>query len=162
MLYIPELESNLVSVRALDRNGISTLFQYGRCTLLDKTRLKKLYKMTDKGEAEYFLGVAIKRSKEHGRMSLSQEGYIDRLLGRFGMESCRDVLTPSVRRCGENSIFHKRLNENQHSIYRTMVGSLLYISTKTRPDIAEAVGAAARNVESPTTEHWTAVKRILR
>ena len=47
-------------------------------------------------------------------------------------------------------------------MYQTVVGSLLYVSTKTRPDIAYAVSSITCFCAKPSKEHWTAVKRILR
>ena len=46
--------------------------------------------------------------------------------------------------------------------YQSAVGSLLYLSTRTRPDITFAVNNIARFSSNPTTQHWTAVKRIFR
>ena len=46
--------------------------------------------------------------------------------------------------------------------YQSAVGSLLYLSTKTRPDISYAVGVVARFSAKPTNIHWSAVKRIFR
>ena len=46
--------------------------------------------------------------------------------------------------------------------YESAVGSLLYLSTRTRPDITFAVSNVAKFCTKPTKEHWTAVKRILR
>jgi len=45
--------------------------------------------------------------------------------------------------------------------FRSIVGSLRYL-VNTRPDIAFAVGMVSRFMESPNTEHWGAVKRIVR
>ena len=47
-------------------------------------------------------------------------------------------------------------------LYQSVVGCLLYLSTRTRPDIAFAVGSVARHSAKPSKNHWTAVKRILR
>ena len=42
------------------------------------------------------------------------------------------------------------------------MGSLLYLATWTRPDIACAVGQLSRFMTSPGPAHWTAAKHVLR
>jgi hypothetical protein len=46
--------------------------------------------------------------------------------------------------------------------YRGAVGSLLYATLGTRPDIAHAVNEISRYMENPGETHWIATKRIMR
>jgi hypothetical protein len=45
--------------------------------------------------------------------------------------------------------------------YRSLVGSLLYVATGTRPDIAFAVCQLSRHLEQPSEEHWNTAIRVL-
>ena len=47
-------------------------------------------------------------------------------------------------------------------LYQSAVGSLLYLATRTRPDIAFGINSVARFCSKPTKQHWMAVKRIFR
>jgi hypothetical protein len=45
--------------------------------------------------------------------------------------------------------------------YRAIVGSLLYLSCQTRPDISFAVGCLSRHMNSPTQQHMKAARHVL-
>ena len=54
-----------------------------------------------------------------------------------------------------------RGNLTDQELYQSAVGSILYLSTKTRPYITCAVGNVALSSQ-PSLTHWVAVKRIMR
>ena len=89
---------------------------------------------------------------------MGQPLYTERILRKYGMQDSKAVDMPVVK-----LIANEKSNDvcNQQ-LYQVVVGSLLYHSTKTRPDIAYAVSCVARFCPNPTKEHQTAVKRILR
>ena len=49
-----------------------------------------------------------------------------------------------------------------NNLYRSAIGSLLYLSNYTRPDITVAVSIISRKVSCPTQQDWNEVKRILK
>lgn len=60
----------------------------------------------------------------------------------------------------------RRLQKNQIcsvvKFIKSAVGSLFYLSTRTRPDITFAVCNVAKFCTNPTRYHWSAVQRIFR
>lgn len=52
-------------------------------------------------------------------------------------------------------------NEDEYP-YRELVGSLMYLATSTRPDIANTVSRLSQFLNCFDKTHWTAAKRVLR
>ncbi|GKE57552.1 hypothetical protein Tco_1496737 [Tanacetum coccineum] len=75
------------------------------------------------------------------------------LLKKYGFDSCDPVDTPMVEK--------SKLDEEDPSHYRGMIGTLLYL-TASRPDLQFAICMCARYQARPTEKHLNAVKRIFR
>ena len=126
-----------------------------------KKELSQQFKMKDLGPLHHFLGVTVTQDQGTGQVWMGQPTYTEQLLHKFGMSDCKPVRTPvnpevKLTPCeNEDNVYNQKM-------YQAAVGSLLYLSTKTRPDIAYAVGSVARFCAKPSNEHWTAIKRILR
>ncbi|XP_063797797.1 uncharacterized protein LOC134965222 [Pseudophryne corroboree] len=54
------------------------------------------------------------------------------------------------------------IEEMQEIPYQNVIGSLMYASIGTRPDITHVVNRASQFANNPGRQHWIAVKRILR
>ena len=96
--------------------------------------------------------------QERGKILLSQKSYALRILEQSGMSECNPAHTRLESRCKFGKETHPRVNP---TTYRSLMGSLKYL-THTRPDLMFSVGYLSRYMENPTTEHMSAVKRILR
>ena len=121
--------------------------------------LEKNFKMDDRGELHWFLGMRILRSEDG--ITVDQEKYIANVLKQFNMSDSKPKVTPAevnlklVKDDGE----HQLVNTKH---YRSLVGSLLYIGKQTRPDILNVVNQLSRVFEKPNTTHWQAAKHVLR
>ena len=125
-----------------------------------RKKLKDQFVMVGLGHVNHFLGMVITRELNNHTMYLTQEGYIDRVLEKFGMKECKPVGTPMERekpsvRCDGDESCNKNL-------YLQLIGSLGWIATGTRPDIAFAVSYLGRFNADPTVNHWVCAKRVLR
>ena len=46
--------------------------------------------------------------------------------------------------------------------YAQIIGSLIFLTNCTCPDIAYAIGKLSRYTDNPSIEHWDAISRLLR
>ena len=91
---------------------------------------------------------------------IGQPAYVRKVLRKFEMDNLKPVGTPVET--GTKLVKAKNGNNLlDQEFYQSAVGSLLYLSTKARPDIAYAVENVVCFSSKPTQTHWTAVKRIV-
>jgi hypothetical protein len=134
----------------------------------DERRMKEVklaiaegFAVTDLGELNHFVGVTVDQKTKPDAIWIGQPAYTKRVLEKFNMGEAKPVATPvdtsvKLTEADDNSV------KVDQELYQSAVGSLLYLSTWTRPDITYAVSNVAKFCSKPSKEHWTAVKRIMR
>ena len=122
-----------------------------------KSELELNFEMSSLGEMKYFLGIEVVQSSKG--IFISQESYVKELLKKFDMEDCNSVATPMNE--GTKLVKDDDSPKVNPSIYRSLIGSLLYVCS-TRPDIMFSVAVLSRFMHSPSQNHLSCAKRILR
>ena len=145
---------------------VDDLLVVGPRTLVDKVKLQlsKILSVTDLGTCKHFLGMHILDCSNG--VVLSQSSYTERVLASSGMTDSKPVDTPLPL---SHTLYRERTptTENvrqQMSVvpYRSVLGSLIYLSTRTRPDISTAVSLLGKFQSDPTPNDWKALKHLLR
>jgi hypothetical protein len=113
--------------------------------------------MKDLGEVDVILN--IKLIKEESGITLSQSRYVDKVLSRFGYMDNKPSPTPY----DPSVTLGKKKNDTKDQLrYSQIVGSLMYLSSATRPDISFAVSKLSRYMSNQGDYHWHALERVLR
>ncbi|KAL4014323.1 hypothetical protein IC575_026525 [Cucumis melo] len=119
--------------------------------------MQSKFEMSMVGELSCFLGLQIKQKNDG--IFIAQEKYARNMIKKFGLEQARNKRTAAAT--------HVKLTKDNdgaevdHKLYRSIVGSLLYL-TASRPNIAYAVGIYASYQADPRITHLEAIKRILK
>ena len=101
------------------------------------------------------------QDKENNSIWIGQPAYTKNLLKSYGMQDSNPVNTPA----DANYKLQPATNQDEplnQTQYQSAVGSLMYLSVNSRPDIAFSVNSLARFNSNPRKEHWSALKRVLR
>jgi hypothetical protein len=115
-----------------------------------KSMFMNSWECRDLGSPTEFLSMRIKR--KDGRIYLDQTNYLDKILEHFGMTNARPARTPMVEG------YYPRPNEGEanpelRQLFQSIIGSLMYLMLRTRPDIAYAVVKLSKFAANPTQEH---------
>nr|GFA15707.1 hypothetical protein [Tanacetum cinerariifolium] len=122
-----------------------------------KALMHEKFQMSAMGELNFFLGLQVLQKEECN--FLSQDKYVGDILKKFGYSDVRSSNTPmdNENPWGKDKT---RKDVDLHP-YRSMIGSLMYLTTS-RPGIMFAVYTFARHQVTPKECHLYAVKRIFR
>ncbi|PKU64415.1 putative mitochondrial protein [Dendrobium catenatum] len=119
--------------------------------------LRSEFALKQLGQINLYLGIQISRTSDG--FFLHQEHYVSKLLREAGFTDCKPCptpITPTTRHSQhQTELFH------DPSMYRRLAGSLQYL-TITRPDISFATNQVCQHMQSPTTDDFIQLKRILR
>lgn len=134
--------------------------------LTAKTELMQAFAMTDGRELSYYLGIQVHRDHANGLIHLTQSKFVDEVLRRYHMHTCKGIDIPLATSVKLSSIMQPNTSmEIAHMKtlpYSSILGSVRYLVTYTRPDIYFTAGFLSRFMHSPGLPHWQAAKRLLR
>ncbi|CAI7835119.1 unnamed protein product [Closterium sp. NIES-53] len=127
-------------------------------------KLKETFQCKALGPVGYYHRLHVESDEVKGWLRLHQRQYLDAMGEKYGLEEGRSVMTPLP------SGFQLHLDEEDGEVleyelqrrFQSMVGSLMYASVNTRPDIAFSVSQLACVVSRPLQEHLDAAERLLR
>ncbi|KAI0996051.1 hypothetical protein K3495_g12130 [Podosphaera aphanis] len=128
--------------------------------------LQMLKKHTEKiefgilGELEWFLGVKISRNRIKKILRLNQQTYIEKICREY--ECCETKSRINTPLTSDKMLRNNyQATPDEIKLYQKKVGSLIYTSGVTRPDIARAVSHLAEFMSNPSTAHLEAVDHCL-
>jgi hypothetical protein len=120
-------------------------------------QLGDMFSLKDMGSLHFFLGIEVIPTQTG--LFLSQHKYVRELLAKTSMSGAKDVSTPLSTTQSLQLIDVTATVDS--SEFCRILGSLQYLSL-IRPDISFAVNKLSQFMHKPTSNHWTATKRLLR
>ena len=127
------------------------------------SQLKLRFSMTSLGQTQRFLGLEVLYRDSESSIALCQQSYIDATIARFPMENVKPAHSPMDLNV---QLFNGQVDDTPLSPrmmreYLSLVGSLVWISSSTRPDLAFTTSCLASFNAKPLKMHWTAALRAL-
>jgi len=129
-----------------------------------KAELRKAFEISDLGEINWILGIAVKHDHVARTIGLSQKSYINSMLSQYSFENVKPVtmpMDPSMHfSTSQSPKTTQEFAKMKDKPYREAVGSLMYVLLGTRPDITYTVSVLSKYADNPGLVHWNAVKHI--
>jgi hypothetical protein len=156
-IFINEKEPIILAVHvddilvfAKNKGLVDNLFSNLQSTKLEVSNL---------GELNEFLGIEINRDRAKKLITLTQKGYINRIISKYK----KDLIRPKNNPLQLGTKLDKNLemaSKNDINTYQQQIGSLIYITIFTRPDLTYPVNLLARFMSNPSKDHFRALDII--
>ena len=129
--------------------------------LLDESsnEILSCFEGTDHGALRWYLNVCVDIS-EKGCV-YTQSAKIMSLVDDYKLANAKNVDTPMISNFYDEHQVHRDDKIIDETVYRKIIGSLLYISNRTRPDISAAVSILATFTSRPTEFLMKSARRVI-
>ncbi|KAI2671499.1 hypothetical protein CBS147339_9480 [Penicillium roqueforti] len=121
------------------------------------SEMGKQFPIKDLGQMEHYLGLRVEQTE--AGIKLSQPDFIDKLLDDAGMPDCYPVATPIEPGLVIDDLHDLSIDKRQ---YQSVTGSLQWLASHTRPEIARVPTLLAHFNTVPTQKTLSTQRRVLR
>ena len=128
-----------------------------KCINVFKKQLSEVYNMKDLGPINHLLGMEVSQDLCKGTLKISQATYIGSILRRFSLGGAKHAFIPMRP---DSNLRKAEVCDDEP--YAQLVGSLLYLTSCTRPDIAYAVNMLTRYISCHDDTHMEAARMVCR
>jgi hypothetical protein len=120
--------------------------------------LSQKFEMKDLGEADVILNIKLIKG-ENGGVTLSQTHYVEKMLSQFGYNNSKPAPTPY----DVSLVLRKNLRIMVDQLrYSQIIGSLMYLASATRPDIAYVVSKLSGLFQIRAVNTCVLLERVMR
>jgi hypothetical protein len=122
------------------------------------------FQVQDLGPVSWLLSMTVERDRGNRISKIGQQQHVSNMLERFNMVDCKPagstMAVDALSNCVETST--SKMPPGLMVSYQSLIGSLLYGSVSTRPDITMVVSILSRYMSNPSKSHWKQAKMVLR
>ena len=130
------------------------------------SKIQKVFSVKIQHNLADYLGCEFHMNKERTRGWLGQPSIIKSLEQKFGERAMKErlSLTPGTPRFTARRIENPedKVNPQDHEIYRSGVGTLLYLTKHSRPDICNPVRELSKTMDAPAPVHLKEMYKVIR
>ena len=132
-----------------------------------KTEINKKFQIDDMGDVSTILGMEVIRDRQNHSLKLSQKKYLEATAKKFRVPANKEGkgIVPVSR-----ATLHSTFDSDSSSVqplppnipYRSLLGSILYANTCTRPDISFGTSLFGSYNTDTKLAHWRGLQHLLK
>lgn len=126
-----------------------------------KASFHKAFKLKEEPEFKWFLKMRIMRDREKRLLWICQDSYIDHIVTKFNLQHQAPAETP-IAEYTDLSPNEGVASAQEILAYQQRIGSIIYPSVITRPDIAYHASRLAAFMHNPSKHHQQIADRVIR
>lgn len=125
-------------------------------------KLQDHFDIRDMGVPKHCIGLEV--DVKDGEISISQPGYISSIVKKYGLENCKPVKIPMQAniKLEKEPTISGEAEKVDEKLYQEIIGSLLYLSLYSRPDIMCAVSMLSQFSKDPRKQHLNAAYYVIK